>query len=100
MCFVRLSELNLIRSNICLERLLSFTKDLKPLLAIDNECHLLTAFSGVGGQVDFLRGAALGADGQGKPILAMNSVTKKGESKITPFLKPGKFMTGNQSMLR
>ena len=48
--------------------------------------------------MDFLRGAALGADGQGKPILAMNSVTKKGESKITPFLKQGKFTTGNQSM--
>lgn len=45
--------------------------------------------SGVGGQVDFLRGAALGLDGLGKPILAMNSITKRGESKITPFLKEG-----------
>ena len=48
-------------------------------------CFLL----GVGGQVDFLRGAALGHDGLGKPILALNSVTKRGESKITPFLKEG-----------
>ena len=46
--------------------------------------------SGVGGQIDFLRGAALGDDGQGKPILALNSVTKRGESKISPFLKQGK----------
>lgn len=46
-------------------------------------------YSGVGGQIDFLRGAALGEDGQGKPILALNSVTKRGESKIVPFLKQG-----------
>lgn len=46
-------------------------------------------YSGVGGQIDFLRGAALGHDGLGKPILALNSVTKRGESKIVPFLKEG-----------
>ena len=46
--------------------------------------------SGVGGQVDFVRGAALGLDGLGKPILAMPSVTAKGESKIVPFLKEGR----------
>lgn len=39
--------------------------------------------------MDFLRGAALGHDGLGKPILALNSVTKRGESKIVPFLKEG-----------
>lgn len=50
-------------------------------------------FSGVGGQVDFLRGAALGHDGLGKPILALNSVTSRGESKITPFLKEGTNIT-------
>ena len=44
---------------------------------------------GVGGQVDFIRGAALGLDGQGKPILAMPSVTSRGESKIVPFIKKG-----------
>ena len=44
---------------------------------------------GVGGQVDFIRGAALGLDGLGKPILAMPSVTGKGQSKIVPFLKQG-----------
>lgn len=46
-------------------------------------------YSGFGGQVDFIRGAALGLDGKGKPILAMPSTTKKGESKIVPFLKQG-----------
>lgn len=44
-------------------------------------------FSGVGGQMDFIRGASLSEGG--KPIIAISSVTKKGESKIVPFLKPG-----------
>lgn len=44
---------------------------------------------GFGGQVDFLRGAAKGLDGLGKPILAMPSVTNKGESKIALTLKHG-----------
>jgi acyl-CoA hydrolase len=44
-------------------------------------------FSGVGGQMDFIRGASLSEGG--KPIIALSSVTKKGESKIVPFLKPG-----------
>ncbi|MCG8475845.1 MAG: 4-hydroxybutyrate CoA-transferase [Cytophagales bacterium] len=44
-------------------------------------------FSGVGGQMDFMRGAAL-SDG-GKPITALQSVTHKGVSKITPMLKEG-----------
>ncbi|KAJ6220990.1 hypothetical protein RDWZM_006802 [Blomia tropicalis] len=46
-------------------------------------------YSGFGGQVDFLRGAAKGLDGKGKPILAMTSVTNKGVSKIAVNLKPG-----------
>ena len=44
-------------------------------------------YSGVGGQMDFIRGAAL-ADG-GKPIIALPSVTSRGESRIVPLLKPG-----------
>ena len=44
-------------------------------------------FSGVGGQMDFIRGANLSEGG--KPIIAMNSVTNKGASKIVPFLKQG-----------
>ncbi|XP_067941816.1 4-hydroxybutyrate coenzyme A transferase-like [Watersipora subatra] len=46
-------------------------------------------FSGVGGQIDFLRGAALSSDGLGKPILAMPSTTKNGKSKIVPFIQEG-----------
>lgn len=44
-------------------------------------------YSGVGGQIDFLRGASL--SNGGKPILAMPSVTNKGISKIAPILTPG-----------
>ncbi|MBY0434167.1 MAG: 4-hydroxybutyrate CoA-transferase [Cyclobacteriaceae bacterium] len=44
-------------------------------------------YSGVGGQMDFIRGASL--SDHGKPILALTSATKKGESKIVPFLKQG-----------
>src|SRR5690554_1465022 len=44
-------------------------------------------YSGVGGQMDFMRGAALSEDG--KPILALPSVTSKGISRITSMLKPG-----------
>ncbi len=44
-------------------------------------------FSGVGGQMDFIRGASLSEGG--KPIIALSSVTKKGESKIVPFLRQG-----------
>lgn len=44
-------------------------------------------YSGVGGQMDFMRGAAL-SDG-GKPIIALTSRTKKGIPRIVPMLKPG-----------
>ncbi len=44
-------------------------------------------YSGVGGQIDFMRGAAL-SDG-GKPIIAIPSVTAKGVSRIVSLLKPG-----------
>ena len=46
-----------------------------------------THYSGVGGQIDFLRGASL--SNGGKPILAMPSITNKGISKIAPILTPG-----------
>lgn len=42
-------------------------------------------FSGVGGQVDFIRAAAL--SDKGKPIIAVHSQTAKGVSKIVPTLK-------------
>ncbi|RZS96723.1 acetyl-CoA hydrolase/transferase family protein [Cecembia calidifontis] len=44
-------------------------------------------YSGVGGQMDFMRGAALSEGG--KPILALRSTKRNGESKIVPFLKEG-----------
>ena len=48
-------------------------------------------YSGVGGQMDFIRGASLSK--QGKAIFAMPSTTTKGISKITPFLKEGAGVT-------
>ncbi len=44
-------------------------------------------YSGVGGQMDFIRGASLSEGG--KPIIALPSATRHGESRIVPFLKPG-----------
>lgn len=44
-------------------------------------------YSGIGGQMDFIRGASLSEDG--KPIIALPSVTSKGQSRIVPFLKEG-----------
>jgi len=44
-------------------------------------------YSGVGGQMDFIRGASLSEEG--KPIIALPSTTAHGESKIVPFLKQG-----------
>lgn len=52
-------------------------------------------YSGVGGQVDFIRGASLSEGG--KPIIALNSVTKKGESKIVSMLKPGASVTTSRA---
>lgn len=44
-------------------------------------------YSGVGGQMDFIRGAALSEGG--KAIIALPSTTKNGESRIVPSLKQG-----------
>lgn len=44
-------------------------------------------FSGIGGQMDFMRGASLSEGG--KPIIAMPSITNKGLSRIVPTLKAG-----------
>ena len=48
-------------------------------------------YSGVGGQMDFVRGASLSEGG--KPIIALPSVTSKGLSKIVSFLKEGAGVT-------
>jgi acyl-CoA hydrolase len=44
-------------------------------------------YSGIGGQMDFMRGAALSEGG--KPIIALPSTTKKGVSRIVAQLNPG-----------
>jgi 4-hydroxybutyrate CoA-transferase len=44
-------------------------------------------YSGVGGQMDFIRGAALSEGG--KPIIALPSTTSSGTSRIVSHLKPG-----------
>ena len=44
-------------------------------------------YSGIGGQMDFMRGAALSEGG--KPIIALTSRTAKGINRIVPFLKQG-----------
>lgn len=44
-------------------------------------------YSGIGGQMDFIRGAAL-SDG-GKPIIAIPSMSSKGISRIAPVLNEG-----------
>ena len=44
-------------------------------------------YSGIGGQMDFMRGAALSEGG--KPLIALTSRTAKGVNRIVPFLKPG-----------
>ncbi|NAS30651.1 4-hydroxybutyrate CoA-transferase [Flavobacteriaceae bacterium R38] len=48
-------------------------------------------YSGVGGQMDFIRGAALSEGG--KAIFAMPSTANNGMSKITPYLKKGAGVT-------
>lgn len=54
-------------------------------------------FSAVGGQVDFIRGAAMCHNGKGKAIIAMPSAAKKKDgtliSKISPILAEGQAVT-------
>jgi acyl-CoA hydrolase len=44
-------------------------------------------YSGVGGQMDFIRGAAL--SDHGRPIIALPSRTSAGESRVVSYLKQG-----------
>lgn len=59
--------------------------DLTGQVCADSIGHRI--YSGVGGQMDFIRGASLSEGG--KPIIALNSVTRKGNTKIVPLLKSG-----------
>ncbi|MEG0830163.1 MAG: acetyl-CoA hydrolase/transferase C-terminal domain-containing protein [Anaerovoracaceae bacterium] len=64
---------------------------------IVSECIGTNQFSGVGGQVDFVRGSAMAKDGNAKAIIAMPSFTKKKDgsmiSKIVPFIDHGAAVT-------
>jgi len=55
-------------------------------------------YSGVGGQMDFMRGAALSKGG--KPIIAMPSRTNKNVPRIVPFLKPGAGVVTTRAHMR
>lgn len=52
-------------------------------------------YSGVGGQMDFMRGAALSEPGV--PIIALPSVARGGVSRIVPRLRPGAGVTTPRS---
>lgn len=57
-------------------------------------------YSGFGGQVDFITGAAMSEDRCGKPIIALQSVTNKGASKIQPVLKLGAGVVTSRALVR
>lgn len=59
--------------------------DLTGQVCADSIGHKI--ISGVGGQMDFMRGASLSEGG--KPIIVINSRSKKGFPKIVPTLKNG-----------
>ncbi|MFC4665341.1 acetyl-CoA hydrolase/transferase family protein [Falsiporphyromonas endometrii] len=59
---------------------------------VSSESMGLKQFSGTGGQVDYVRGAAMAKNGIS--IMAMPSTAKKGTiSRIVPFLQPGSAVT-------
>lgn len=66
---------------------------------VDAEAIGLKQFSGVGGQVDFIRGVSMGENG--KAIISMPSVTIKKDgsmiSKIVPFLDHGAPVTTSRN---
>ncbi len=56
-------------------------------------------YSGIGGQVDFLRGASRSKGG--KPIIALPSTAKKGTlSRIVPQLNPGAGVVTSRGLIR
>lgn len=55
-------------------------------------------FSGVGGQVDYVRGTSMSEDGKGKAILAMPSTAVNGTiSRIVPYLDHGSAVTTSRN---
>ncbi|XP_032675267.1 4-hydroxybutyrate coenzyme A transferase-like isoform X1 [Odontomachus brunneus] len=57
-------------------------------------------YSGFGGQLDFIMGSAMSEDQLGKPIIALQSVTAKGHSKIQPVLTLGAGVVTNRAVAR
>jgi acyl-CoA hydrolase len=56
-------------------------------------------YSGIGGQVDFLRGASRSKGG--KPIIAISSTAKRGAiSRIVPMLSPGAGVVTSRGLVR
>jgi len=56
-------------------------------------------YSGIGGQVDFLRGSSRSKGG--KPIIALSSTAKKGTiSRIAPMLAPGAGVVTSRGLIR
>jgi 4-hydroxybutyrate CoA-transferase len=56
-------------------------------------------YSGIGGQVDFIRGASRSKGG--KPIIAISSVAKNGTiSRIVPMLSPGAGVVTSRGLIR
>ncbi len=95
-------------------RPVDYTNDTRVILRLDNMIAINSAleidltgqvcaesighkiYSGVGGQMDFLRGAAL--SNGGKPIIALASTAKGGSiSRIVPTLQPGAGITTSRA---
>ena len=94
-----------------------YTNDTRRILQLDNMIAVNSAleidltgqvcaesigpavYSGVGGPMDFIRGAALSRGG--KPIIALPTTAKGGTvSRIAPTLKPGAGVTGTRALRR
>lgn len=84
------NDTNIIRQNPKVIAINSAIEvDLTGQVCADSIGHRI--YSGIGGQMDFMRGAALSVGG--KPIIALPAKTTKGISKIAPFLKEGAGVT-------
>jgi len=83
----RTNDTSLIRQNDKVVAINSALEvDLTGQVCADSLGH--TIYSGIGGQMDFIHGAALSKGG--KPIIALPSTAAKGRvSRIVPDLKPG-----------
>jgi acyl-CoA hydrolase len=82
----RTNDTSLIRKNDQVIAINSAIEvDLSGQVCADSIGHRI--YSGIGGQMDFIRGAALSNGGM--PIIALPSMTAKGISRITLELKPG-----------